>query len=75
MGLGKTIQTLVFLETTKKAMGDRATAGGQAAAAANPIFLIVVPLSTLANWQRETKEVSRGSQLQCLWRIPTAAVS
>eukprot|EP01052_Picozoa_sp_SAG31_P021324 SAG31_NODE_1643_length_7660_cov_2.867875_6_plen_724_part_00 len=52
---GKTIQTLVFLENTKKAMRSHTAAQGEAV---NPMFLIVVPLSTLANWQRETKEWS-----------------
>jgi chromodomain-helicase-DNA-binding protein 7 len=44
MGLGKTCQTAVFLEQTKRSMKGC------------PIFLVVVPLSTLGNWQRELRE-------------------
>ena len=46
MGLGKTIQSAVFLNTVAKAL----TKPDQ-----RPFFLIVVPLSTLANWYRELR--------------------
>lgn len=41
MGLGKTVQSIVFLESVRKYRNF----GGP--------FLIVAPLSTIANWQRE----------------------
>ena len=44
MGLGKTIQSSVFLNSVAKALTQ---------ADQHPFFLIVVPLSTLANWYRE----------------------
>ena len=48
MGLGKTIQTACFLDWCRTTL-----ANSVAPLAHRPMFLVVVPLSTLANWQQE----------------------
>ena len=55
MGLGKTVQSSVFLQHVMISMK------------AKPLFLVVVPLSTLGNWQREMAE---WTTLVRQWALP-----
>jgi non-specific serine/threonine protein kinase len=52
MGLGKTVQVLTLLQSLKESARDR-----------QPVSLLVVPKSLIANWQREADKFTSGMRI------------